>query len=260
MASQAPERPDALPSPERLSVYSFRSRYHALRLPLWLGITAVGLVLLHILLLYLYFSGRDAGGDERVRWWMVSTFDLDSEESFGTYFSVVTLLFIGRLLWHHAKQVKAAGEIWAVWWFILAVLFHILSIEEVVDGHETFKTYYMRWVAEDGASEDAWRRPILFGALFLGAAFVPFLWQVRHRFALLAYAGGLIYLCGALGVDYWTPRDSWENYNLEYGYHLWAGLEEGLEMLGPVVFLHGLLAWLAKSPTGTVVQRTEIEP
>ena len=28
----------------------------------------------------------------------------------------------------------------------------------------------------------------------------------------------------------------------------------------PVIFLHGLLAWLAKSPTGTVVQQTEIEP
>ena len=31
-------------------------------------------------------------------------------------------------------------------------------------------------------------------------------------------------------------------------------------MLGPVLFLHGLLAWLSKSPTGTVVQQTEIEP
>ena len=64
-AAEAP-----LPSPERLSIYTFRSRYHALNLPLWIGLIAVVLVLLHILLMHLFhkYDHLPKSDPDRIRW------------------------------------------------------------------------------------------------------------------------------------------------------------------------------------------------
>ena len=242
-----------LPPPERLSIYSFASRYHALRLPLWIGLVGVVLVLLHIGLMWLYFSTRENPDADRIRWYMVSIFDLDSEESFGTYFSAVSLLFIGRLVWHQGTRSKRDREIWCVWWFILAVVFYLMSIEEVIDSHEMFEEYKRR--LHDDRTQ-TWRVEALWAAMFIGAAFVPFLWQHRWRFSGFALLGGAMYLLGSIGVDQWTPREG--NYNESATYHLWVALEEALELLGPIVFLHGFLAWVAGKPTGTIAERTEV--
>ncbi len=259
MAKQGGKRKGAqeaaapLPPPERLSIYSFASRYHALRLPLWIGLVGAVLVLLHIVLMWLYFSQRDLTDDERIRWYMVSIFDLDSEESFGTYFSAVSLLFIGRLVWHQGTRSKAAKEIWFLWWFVLAVVLYLLSIEEVIDSHEMFEEYKRR--LHDDRTK-TWRTEALVAALFIGAGFIPFLWHHRWRFSGFALLGGALYLLGCLGVDHWTPREG--NYNESATYHMWVALEEACELLGPIVFLHGFLAWVAGKPTGLVTEGTEV--
>lgn len=247
-----------LPQPDRLSVYTFANRYDALRLPLWIGLAGLVLVLLHLGLMWLYVSQLDQPDTERLRWYLISTFDLDSEESFGTYFSVLLLLFIGRLLWHQAKRSLKAREIWCLWWFMLAILFHLLSLEEVVDLHSMLNEHKSR---QGGGGASTWRVDGFWAVMFIGASCVPFLWEMRWRFSIFALAGGLIYVLGALGVDAWTPEATRGkgDYLQDNPYYLWTALEEGLEIIGPLVFLYGLLALMAKDPRGSVVEKTEIE-
>ena len=75
---------------------------------------------------------------------------------------------------------------------------------------------------------------------------------------MFAVAGGLMYGFGSVCVDLWTPRP--EDYDRTFSYHAWAALEEGLELFGPLLFLHGFLALIAQDPKGTVAVATQIEP
>lgn len=241
-----------LPDPRRLSVYTFHGRYHALNAPLWIGLAVVALICLHVLLMWLYHSQRHLPEDERIRWYFVSVFDLGEEESFGTWLSAVLLLFIGRILWGRAKAVRQRGEVWAWWWFLAAIVFHVLSIEEVLDAHETLQEWYRRQDLEEGPRT---RMTLAWTAGFVGAAMVPLLFRVDKRFAAIMLISGGLYVLGAVGIDQFAGTDTIEDYDDEY---LWVALAEGLEMLAAVLFLHGLLAWLAGDTRGTVTEQTEI--
>ena len=243
-----------LPAPEQLSLYSFRNRYDALYLPLWLALGAVTLVLLHILLMWLFHSRQHlpTTDPERIRWYLVSVFDLGEEESLGTWFSAVLLLFIGRLVWGHAKALLRGREMWAALWFVMAIAFHLMSIEEVLDGHATLKEYFKRSGEESGP---AMRETLLWGSLFVGTALIPLLWQVRWRFGTIIVLSGALYLWGALGIDHWQGSTQHPEYADRY---MWVALEEALEMLAPILFLHGLLTYLGNDPKGTIEDVTEI--
>ncbi|MDA1194656.1 MAG: hypothetical protein O2894_05680 [Planctomycetota bacterium] len=232
------------PTPDGLSAYTFVNAYDARTLPLKLALLVCVIVFVHITAMFLYFQialEKYDGDPDRLRWFMVRHFDLDTETSFGTYYSAIALLFVGRLLWHHAKRVKRAGEIWHVWWFILAIGFHWLSIDEVIAGHEVLNEYKSELPGE----RERWTYEGLYVAGLIGAAFLPFLWHIRWRLALFAIVGGAVYLGGALSVEQAT--DKYQDWGLlgTTEYLMWVALEEGMEMMGPVIFLAGLLPYLA---------------
>ncbi len=183
------------------------------------------LMLLHVVAVTLYF-----GDLIECRYWQISIFDLDEEESFGTWFSSMILLFSGRLLLDRARHPDSAS--WRRWWLVLAVGFHFLSLAEVVGLHE-----YLNASLE----ETRWTTFGAAGAAGIFVGFLPFLQQfplpVRVRMVL---AGGL-YVGGAVGVeralDVYAEADMLDS----LAYNLWNTLEEGMEMLGVVVFIDTLL-------------------
>lgn len=243
-----------MPPPTPPSIYTYSSRWHALRLPIWLGLAVVVLVVLHIYAMDLFHSHDHLPKEhpERVRWYFVSVFDLGEEESLGTYFSAVLLLFIGRIAWGRAKELARRQEVWATWWILIAIVFHVLSLEEVVNLHRTLEEWYDRNDYEGGP---AMREVLLWISIFVGAALVPWLYRVRWRFAGIAVLAGVMYLWGALGLDQWRGDEVFPEYEDRYP---WVAFEEALEMLAPILFLHGLLAYLAKDPKGIVEERTEV--
>lgn len=70
------------------------------------------------------------------KYWHVAIFDLDEEESFGTWFSAVILLIAAALLVYQARVLRAKGDAWHRWWMLLGWAFCFLSIDEVVGLHE----------------------------------------------------------------------------------------------------------------------------
>ena len=111
------------------------------RTALKLAAVAGCLVVLHVVAMQIYFN-EDLGFSDsgRLQYWHVSALDLDEEESFGTWFSAVTLLMTGQLLLLHAATVRQAGDRWYPWWLVLALGFHFLSIDEVAGMHELLNT------------------------------------------------------------------------------------------------------------------------
>ena len=75
-------------------------------------------------------------------YWQVSIFDLDEEESFGTWFSTLLLFFAAVLSLLVSACLRALADSMHRWWMMLGLGFGLLSIDEVVGLHELFNTIY----------------------------------------------------------------------------------------------------------------------
>jgi len=195
-----------------------------------LALTAVMAVLIvaHVLAMQAFFNPA-LGIRERfaLEYWQVAIFDLDAEESFGTWFSSGLLALSAVLLMIEARAQRARGDVWHRWWLVLAVGFVVLSIDEVAGMHE-----YVNTLLED----TPWT---VFGAAafaLVGLAYLPFLRRYRGRTALLFVIAGVIYGGGAVGVEHFTDGDV-----NSLHYNMWTALEEGMEMTGVIVFIYALL-------------------
>jgi len=173
----------------------------------------------------------------------VEMLDLDAEEGFGTWFAAVILLISGRLLLVVARDSRQAGDgLWG-WWLILAIGFHILSIDEVAGMHE-----YVNSNAEGFGWGDAnWTTYALVLMLLVAVGFLPFLLSLlrrgHKRTVGLLVAAGAIYLGGAVLVERWSPDDSEAFSTMSYNLG-WITLEEGMEMAGIILLIYTLLDYL----------------
>jgi hypothetical protein len=211
--------------------YSFRAERVALAL---VAVMAL-LVVVHILAMQANFNPA-WGLKERFgfHYWQLAFFDLDEEESFGTWFSSGILMASALLLVHHARVLRGRGEAWSAWWLVLGIGFCVLSMDEVAGMHE-----YMNTMMED----TPWTVvgfPIF---VVVALAYLPFLWQHRWRTGLLFMLAGAVYGGGAVGVEHFT--DSEVN---SLHYNMWTALEEGMEMLGVIILIYTILDHISGSP------------
>jgi len=213
----------------------------ARRLPLKLAGTAAILSALHVAIMVINYRLVE------IPWLIRQLFDLDEEQSFGTWFSVVILLFSGSLLLIHAREQRAIGSRWYSRWRLLGYGFLLLSIDELVGLHETLNT----------AMELSWVVPGAAGAALVGSAFIPFLRELQPRTALLFVGAGVLYLAGAIGVESATEPMVYLGLLDTLAYNLTTALEEVLEMGGVILFLHALLVHLA-SPLQAVTVSLQV--
>jgi len=194
---------------------------------------AAGLTIAHIIAMFGWYRDLFPIDD----WLYISFFDLDEEESLGTWFSALILFAAGQLTLLQARYMRREPGSWHTWWLLLAIGFHILSLDEVAGFHEFVNT-----VVED----THWTT---FGAilvLVVGCAYLPFLWALPTRTRWLFILSGAIYVGGAVGVE-WATIWHDENDLLDtLGYNLWNAVEEGMEMAGIILFICTLLAHIAQ--------------
>jgi hypothetical protein len=218
-----------------LAAYPLRAE----RVAFTLGAIMAILVIVHILAMQANFNPA-LGLKERFgfEYWHLSVFDLDEEESFGTWFSVGILAMAAALLLNQGRILKAKGGGWHRSWLVLGIGFCVLSIDEVVGMHEYVNTLM---------ADTSWTVigfPIL---LIVALVYLPFLWHHRWRTALLFLLAGAIYGGGAVGVEHFT--DSAVN---SLHYNMWTALEEGMEMSGVIVFIYAILDLMRGHPDRTI--------
>ena len=214
-----------------LTTYSLRAE----RVAFTLVTVMLVLIVVHVLAMQANFNAA-LGLKEKFgfHYWQLAFFDLDEEESFGTWFSSGLLLVAALLFMQQARSLRAQGEAWHKWWLILGIGFCVLSIEEIVGIHE--------WT-NSMMGDTPWTVIGVQIFSFAALVYLPFLWHYRWRTGLLLLLAGFIYAGGALGVEHFT--DSEVN---SLHYNMWTALEEGLEMLGVIVLIYTLLDHLRGSP------------
>jgi len=208
------------------------------RFLLWIS---VGLTIAHIVSMVAWYKDLLPIDD----WLYISFFDLDEEESLGTWFSTMILLLAGLLTLFHAKYRHGNSQRWHFCWWLLGIGFCVLSLDEVAGFHEFVNT-----VVED----THWTT---FGAMLvlaLGLVFLPFLLALPTPTRLLFLVSGFIYVGGAIGVE-WATIWHQENDLLDtLPYNLWNALEEFMEMAGVILYIYALLAYITNDRQGAILQ------
>ncbi len=184
--------------------------------------------------------------DGQSRGWIERLY-LDREQSIPTWFQAATLLACAGLLHAIARAKRRNHDRHTRAWRGLALIFLLLSLDEVAGLHEVTSAPLRAALHADGLFRFAWVVPGTAFASVIGLLYVRFLidlapvtrWQVLVAAAL--YVGGAVGMemisgayVSAHGVD--TPA---------YAIGL-VTLEELLEMLGMSLFCYTLVSYLGR--------------
>lgn len=171
---------------------------------------------------------------------ILQLFDFNSENSFPTLYSFLILLLSAILLYLVGMLTKRQGGRGRAW-FILSLVFLFLAIDESLMIHEALMIPVRESFNATGFLYYAWIIPYSILLVLLGLSLIPFILKLpsdtRRNFIL----AGLIFVAGALGVEAlagWHVTSFGDN-NLTY--EVLYTVEELLEMLGIVLFIHALL-------------------
>ena len=158
---------------------------------------------------------------EEVPFLILQLFDLDEENNLPTWWSGFLLLNVAFFVFIAASANRDKTR---RYWFAIAAGFLILAIDEVAGLHESFNS----------AIVPSWA---LFGGVLVAVvalAFIPFLLSLQRRLALMFIIAGVIYVGGAIIMELLSEDLDSDS----FAYVLAVALEEGLEMLGALLFLY----------------------
>ena len=195
---------------------------------------AVGLTLMHIISIVIWYEDLLPIDD----WLYISFFDLDEEESLGTWFSSLILLLAGVVSFTHARLCAATGESWRWCWGLLGAGFCLLSLDEIAGFHEFVNT-----MVED----THWTSFAAVLVAALGLAFLPFLFSLPANVRWPLMLAGLLYVGGAVGVERATVWHEDNNMLDTLAYNLWTALEEFMEMSGIILYLFVVLRQFSRA-------------
>lgn len=192
-----------------------------------------------ILLVVAHVGGRSLiqlGGKDY--YGIVGFFNLDHERTLATFYSYTILLFSATLLALIAAAKYTNRDSSTKYWAGLSGIFLFLTMDEMLVLHERLIDVDIPWM-------------VIYG--FLGLVFLmvyrSFITSLPFRIRRLFLLAGVIYVSGAGGVESLAGR----RYYLYGGGELYQSLivvEETLEMIGIVIFIHALLIYIVDELAG----------
>jgi len=165
---------------------------------------------------------------------------LDTEHCLGSYYSSVLMIIAAALL--SVIGQKAVSQRWRVHWYLLAIVFVFMSLDESVSFHELLIEPLRPALAFSSYLHFAWIVPGALFVLSMGLSYIPFVFALPPRTRNSMIAAGAIYVTGALGFEAIGGH-----FNAIGGFddplYIAAFLvEETLEVLGLTIFAITLLA------------------
>jgi hypothetical protein len=172
---------------------------------------------------------------------IVPLFSMSYEGNVPTFYSAVILSLASVLLVISGIAAKKAREKFVGHWWILALGFAYIAIDEVFSIHEMAGGFFKL----SGVLYFSWVVPAAIVVLIVGLSYLRFLQHLPRRTAYRFLIAGAMYVGGAvvmeLPLGYWTEKHG--SHNLGYG--LIDAVEESLEMLAINLFNLWLLDHLA---------------
>lgn len=179
---------------------------------------------------------------------LVPLFNLREEQNLPTFFATFLLLCAGLLLWLIAAQKRPLKETFAAHWLFLAAVFFYLAVDEAGSIHELLGPPVRAAFGGNmrGIFHFAWVIPGLLAVAVLALGYVKFFLHLPRRTRTAFFAAAALYLAGAIGLEMVGGRQI-ELVGRDWVYNTLASVEEVLELGGSIVFIWGLLDYLAEN-------------
>ncbi len=183
-------------------------------------------------------------------------FFFDYELNIPTYFSSLLLLFASVILmvitFLEKKQTVSEVRYWAV----LSAGFLLMSFDELVSFHERLVKPMSKLLGSGnhGILHFSWVIPGMFIVIVLGCFFARFLIRLHSKTRFTFILAAVIYTGGCIGLELIGGK-YFELFGVQsLIYIASATLEELMEMAGVILFIWGLLVYIADNYGGVQFQ------
>lgn len=189
---------------------------------------------------------------------LIYRFDLDSEPSVPTWFSVI-LLFIASLAAFFVG-ISEKNKAFSKYWYFIASILLIFSIDEAASFHESFGLWLGQRLGVEiplgFATIRDWVVIALIAVILVTIILWNFVRKLPKRTMWLLIAAAAVFVSGSLGVEtlHFTAF-SFED--ASFAHRLSNAAEEGLEMLGAVLALYALLDYARRYTKPLKIDFTE---
>ncbi|AFZ08484.1 hypothetical protein Osc7112_4159 [Oscillatoria nigro-viridis PCC 7112] len=182
--------------------------------------------------------------DYPLREYLAKVFNVDAERNLPTFYSFLALLFSSLLLGAIAYAKNLDSDRYKNHWKILSFIFLYLSLDEAGQLHEKFIDPTRSLLNGSGFLYFTWIVPFgLLVVIFL-LSYSKFVFHLPVSTRKLFVAACALYIAGAIGMEipggYLFSTMGMES----VPYLIVASIEELLEMLGIVVFIHALMSYI----------------
>ena len=182
--------------------------------------------------------------DSRFAKYFFTVLSLDKEGNIPTFYSFLALLFSSLLLGVIAYGKNLDSSPYKQHWKILSFIFLYLSLDEGGQLHEKLIPPLRNLLDATGFLFYTWVLPIGFLVVIFLLSYTKFLFHLPVSTKKLFVAATALYLAGAIGVELvggyiFSTKGI---HPLFYG--IATTIEESLEMLGIVVFIHALMSYI----------------
>ena len=171
-------------------------------------------------------------------------FSLDSEHSLPAWYESVTMLAASGVLATLAALARHNDFRNRLPWMLLAAIFFLMSIDEVVAFHEVTMAPLRQAFNLSGFLHFAWviiAAPLL---LVLAIFFIPFMLRLPRATAARFFIAGAMFVGGAFGLEFVGGYYVSMGGDQYLPYRIASACEECLEIVGMTLFLSALLQHL----------------
>lgn len=185
---------------------------------------------------------------------LISLFDINKEQNIPALYSWSALLFSAMLLATIAQVKKIVGDRYVSHWRALAIIFVYLSVDEAISLHEKFVEPVRNRLNTGGIFYYAWVIPASILVVIFGLTFSKFLMALPPKTKRLFLIAGTVFVAGALGLEMVSGvyADGSDSDNIVMA--ALTSIEELMEMLGIVIFIYALLAYISNYLKGWSVK------
>jgi len=182
--------------------------------------------------------------DAKFVYYFAKAFNLDIERNIPTLYSFLALLFSSLLLGVIAHAKNLDSDRYKNHWKILSFIFLFLSVDEAGSMHEKLTDPMRSLLNATGVLYFTWIVPFGFLVAIFLLSYRKFVLHLPVATKKLFVAAWALYMGGAIGVEMLGGYLAYTTGMGNVSYLIVTTLEESLEMLGIVVFIHGLISYI----------------
>ncbi len=174
-------------------------------------------------------------------------FDLSEEQSIPTCYSSFLLLFAACLLSVITARERTQRAAYLLHWEILSLGFLVMAIDEIVSLHERLAKPTRHLLLGDhfGIFYFTWVIPGIIMVMILALFFRNFLRQLPHKPKVTFLIAAILYISGCIGFEMMGGKYAEIHGLHNLTFNILSIVEESLEMAGVIIFIWGLLEYIA---------------